>query len=115
MSVLAEEAGPDARREVYSCDVVFGAINEIGFDVLRDQLITRREDAVRTPADVAVVDEADSVMVDEALVPLVLAGSEPGAGPPASITGRRGRPGDREARARPRPGRARCHSSRSVR
>ncbi|MGP5082194.1 accessory Sec system translocase SecA2 [Corynebacterium variabile] len=83
---IAEEAGPDARREVYSCDVVFGAINEIGFDVLRDQLITRREDAVRTPADVAVVDEADSVMVDEALVPLVLAGSEPGAGPAASIT-----------------------------
>lgn len=83
---IAEDAGPDARREVYSCDVVFGAINEIGFDVLRDQLITRREDAVRTPADVAVVDEADSVMVDEALVPLVLAGSEPGAGPAASIT-----------------------------
>ncbi|WP_312775120.1 accessory Sec system translocase SecA2 [Corynebacterium variabile] len=83
---IAEEAGPDARREVYSCDVVFGAINEIGFDVLRDQLITRREDAVRTPADVAVVDEADSVMVDEALVPLVLAGSETGAGPAASIT-----------------------------
>ena len=83
---IAEEAGPDARRVVYSCDVVFGAINEIGFDVLRDQLITRREDAVRTPADVAVVDEADSVMVDEALVPLVLAGSEPGAGPAASIT-----------------------------
>ena len=83
---IAEEAAPDARREVYSCDVVFGAINEIGFDVLRDQLITRREDAVRTPADVAVVDEADSVMVDEALVPLVLAGSEPGAGPAASIT-----------------------------
>jgi preprotein translocase subunit SecA len=83
---IAEEAGPDVRREVYSCDVVFGAINEIGFDVLRDQLITRREDAVRTPADVAVVDEADSVMVDEALVPLVLAGSEPGAGPAAAIT-----------------------------
>ncbi|WP_130839161.1 accessory Sec system translocase SecA2 [Corynebacterium neomassiliense] len=83
---VAEEAGPDERREVYRRDVVFGAVNEIGFDVLRDQLITRRRDAARPPADVAVIDEADSVMVDEALVPLVLAGSEPGAGPSGRIT-----------------------------
>lgn len=84
---ISDDAGADERRDVYSRDVVFGAVNEIGFDVLRDQLITRREDAVRTPADVAVIDEADSVMVDEALVPLVLAGSEPGAGPSGRITG----------------------------
>ncbi|AGP30700.1 accessory Sec system translocase SecA2 [Corynebacterium terpenotabidum] len=83
---IADEAGSEERRDIYTRDVVFGAVNEIGFDVLRDQLITRREDAVRTPADVAVIDEADSVMVDEALVPLVLAGSEPGAGPTAQIT-----------------------------
>ncbi|MDN5582156.1 MAG: accessory Sec system translocase SecA2 [Corynebacterium sp.] len=83
---IAEEYGADERRDVYSRDVVFGAVNEMGFDVLRDQLITRREDAVRTPADVAVIDEADSVMVDEALVPLVLAGSEPGPAPTGQIT-----------------------------
>lgn len=83
---IADEMIPAERRGIYARDVVFGAVNEIGFDVLRDQLITRRSDAVRTPADVALIDEADSVMVDEALVPLVLAGSEPGSGPTAQIT-----------------------------
>lgn len=83
---IAEEYGSDERREIYSRDVVFGAVNEMGFDVLRDQLITRRVDAVRAAADVAIIDEADSVMVDEALVPLVLAGSEPGPAPTGRIT-----------------------------
>lgn len=83
---INEDLTADERRDIYSRDVVFGAINELGFDVLRDQLITRRADQVRTPADVAVIDEADSVMVDEALVPLVLAGSEPGPAPAGRIT-----------------------------
>ncbi|MCJ7859787.1 accessory Sec system translocase SecA2 [Corynebacterium kalidii] len=83
---ISEEHGADERRDIYSRDVIFGAVNEMGFDVLRDQLITRRADAVRTPADVAIIDEADSVMVDEALVPLVLAGSEPGPAPAGRIT-----------------------------
>ncbi|WP_296214502.1 accessory Sec system translocase SecA2 [uncultured Corynebacterium sp.] len=83
---INEDLSADQRREIYSRDVIFGAINELGFDVLRDQLITRRADQVRTPADVAVIDEADSVMVDEALVPLVLAGSEPGPAPAGRIT-----------------------------
>ncbi|HIW94883.1 MAG TPA: accessory Sec system translocase SecA2 [Candidatus Corynebacterium gallistercoris] len=83
---ITEEMGPEERREVYGRDIVFGAINELGFDVLRDQLVTRREDTVRVDADVAIIDEADSVMVDEALVPLVLAGSEPGPAPAGQIT-----------------------------
>lgn len=83
---IHEDLTADQRRDVYSRDVIFGAINELGFDVLRDQLITRRAEQVRTPADVAVIDEADSVMVDEALVPLVLAGSEPGPAPAGRIT-----------------------------
>lgn len=83
---INEDLTADQRRDIYSRDVIFGAINELGFDVLRDQLITRRADQVRTPADVAVIDEADSVMVDEALVPLVLAGSEPGPAPAGRIT-----------------------------
>ena len=83
---IHEDLSPEERREIYSRDIVFGAINELGFDVLRDQLITRQEDAVRADADVAIIDEADSVMVDEALVPLVLAGSEPGPAPAGRIT-----------------------------
>ncbi|WP_186277185.1 accessory Sec system translocase SecA2 [Corynebacterium anserum] len=83
---ISEELDSASRRDIYARDIVFGAINELGFDVLRDHLITRRSDQVRTDADVAIVDEADSVMVDEALVPLVLAGSEPGRAPAGRIT-----------------------------
>ncbi|BBX37401.1 protein translocase subunit SecA 2 [Mycolicibacterium mageritense] len=63
------------RREAYKCDVTYASVNEIGFDVLRDQLVTDVEDLVSPNPDVALIDEADSVLVDEALVPLVLAGT----------------------------------------
>ncbi|HTY28127.1 MAG TPA: accessory Sec system translocase SecA2, partial [Mycobacterium sp.] len=57
------------------CDVTYASVNEIGFDVLRDQLVTDVADLVSPNPDVALIDEADSVLVDEALVPLVLAGT----------------------------------------
>ncbi|MDA2893520.1 accessory Sec system translocase SecA2 [Mycolicibacterium sp. BiH015] len=63
------------RREAYECDITYASVNEIGFDVLRDQLVTDLEDLVSPNPDVALIDEADSVLVDEALVPLVLAGT----------------------------------------
>ena len=53
----------------------YASVNEIGFDVLRDQLVTDVDDLVSPEPDVALIDEADSVLVDEALVPLVLAGT----------------------------------------
>ena len=83
---IGEKMDSDSRRDAYRCDVVYGPVSEIGFDVLRDQLIVRPEDAVQHGADVAIVDEADSVLVDEALVPLVLAGSAPGVAPAGQIT-----------------------------
>ncbi|PRC48686.1 accessory Sec system translocase SecA2, partial [Mycobacterium sp. ITM-2017-0098] len=63
------------RRTAYTCDVTYASVNEIGFDVLRDQLVTTVDDLVSPNPDVALIDEADSVLVDEALVPLVLAGT----------------------------------------
>lgn len=63
------------RRAAYECDVAYASVNEIGFDVLRDQLVTDVDDLVSPRPDVALIDEADSVLVDEALVPLVLAGT----------------------------------------
>lgn len=63
------------RREAYKCDITYASVNEIGFDVLRDQLVTDVDDLVSPNPDVALIDEADSVLVDEALVPLVLAGT----------------------------------------
>lgn len=86
VAAITEHMTPDERREAYKADVVYGPVNEIGFDVLRDQMITNRAQAVQHGADVAVVDEADSVLVDEALVPLVLAGSEPGTAPGSRVT-----------------------------
>ncbi len=69
------ESTADERRAAYQCNVTYASINEIGFDVLRDQLVTDVEDLVSPNPDVALIDEADSVLVDEALVPLVLAGT----------------------------------------
>lgn len=72
---VTAESTADERRKAYECDVTYGSVNEIGFDVLRDQLVTDVDDLVSPNPDVAVIDEADSVLVDEALVPLVLAGT----------------------------------------
>ncbi len=76
---------PGQRREAYAADVTYGSVSEIGFDVLRDRLATDPADLVSPTPQVALVDEADSVMVDEALVPLVIAGSVAGAGPAPRI------------------------------
>ena len=72
---VTADSTPAERRTAYKCDVTYGSVNEIGFDVLRDQLVTDVNDLVSPNPDVALIDEADSVLVDEALVPLVLAGT----------------------------------------
>ncbi|OBJ61647.1 accessory Sec system translocase SecA2 [Mycobacterium sp. 1423905.2] len=72
---ITAESSAEDRRTAYACDVTYASVNEIGFDVLRDQLVTDVEDLVSPNPDVALIDEADSVLVDEALVPLVLAGT----------------------------------------
>lgn len=72
---ITGESTSEERRAAYDCDVTYASVNEIGFDVLRDQLVTDVDDLVSPNPDVALIDEADSVLVDEALVPLVLAGT----------------------------------------
>ena len=72
---ITAESTSEERRAAYACDVTYASVNEIGFDVLRDQLVTDVADLVSPDPDVALIDEADSVLVDEALVPLVLAGT----------------------------------------
>ena len=74
---ITADSTADERRAAYECDVTYASVNEIGFDVLRDQLVTDVDDLVSPNPDVALIDEADSVLVDEALVPLVLAGTTP--------------------------------------
>lgn len=72
---ISEADSDGTRRQSYRAEVVYGAVTEIGFDVLRDRFIVD-DDEIRVPnRDVVIVDEADSVLIDEARVPLVLAGS----------------------------------------
>ncbi|WP_026118141.1 accessory Sec system translocase SecA2 [Nocardiopsis salina] len=72
---INEDSTPDERREAYSQDITYAAVSELGFDVLRDRMVTDAADRVVPPPAVAIIDEADSVLVDEARVPLVLAGA----------------------------------------
>ena len=83
---VTESGEREDRVESYRADVVYAPVAEIGFDLLRDNQITSRGQTVQARADVALVDEADSVLVDEALVPLVLAGSKPGEQATGQIT-----------------------------
>ena len=66
----------EARRAAYACDITYATANEIGFDSLRDQVALRVEDQVHREFQAAVIDEADSILIDEARIPLVLAGGE---------------------------------------
>lgn len=79
------ESTAEQRREAYRRDITYASINEVGFDLLRDQLVTDIDDLVSPKPDVALIDEADSVLVDEALVPLVLAGTTHKETPRAEI------------------------------
>ena len=83
---VTEASTREERVSAYRSDIVYGPVTEIGFDHLRDNQITHREQTVQVAADVALVDEADSVLVDEALVPLVLAGAKPGEQATGQIT-----------------------------
>ena len=65
---------PDERRAAYSCHVTYTTANECGFDLLRDQLCLHPHEQVHRPLYSTVIDEADSILIDEARIPLVIAG-----------------------------------------
>src|ERR1022692_2942641 len=71
---------PAERRAAYACDITYVTANEIGFDVLRDRLALRLDEQVHRPFSTAVIDEVDSILIDEARIPLVIAGGDRGAG-----------------------------------
>lgn len=73
-----EASAPEQRRTAYACDVTYVSVSEAGFDYLRDQLVTDAEARVQPALRTAIVDEADSILIDEARVPMVLAGAVPG-------------------------------------
>jgi preprotein translocase subunit SecA len=68
------EPGGDARRKQYECDITYGTNSEFGFDYLRDNMKERVDLQVQGPLDFAIVDEVDSILIDEARTPLIISG-----------------------------------------
>ncbi len=69
---------PQDRHPIYACDIIYGTNNEFGFDYLRDNMKSRVEDQVQRDLDFAIVDEVDSILVDEARTPLIISGPATG-------------------------------------
>ncbi|HES7128553.1 TPA: preprotein translocase subunit SecA [Streptococcus pyogenes] len=66
---------PAEKREAYNCDITYSTNSEVGFDYLRDNMVVRQEDMVQRPLNFALVDEVDSVLIDEARTPLIVSGA----------------------------------------
>ena len=64
----------DQRRAAYACDVTYGTNNELGFDYLRDNMVIYKKDKVQREHNFAIVDEVDSILIDEARTPLIISG-----------------------------------------
>ena len=64
----------DERRAAYNCDVTYATNNELGFDYLRDNMVTHKEERVQREPNFAIVDEVDSILIDEARTPLIISG-----------------------------------------
>ncbi len=71
---ILSDMSPDQRRASYACDITYGTNNEFGFDYLRDNMAWSRDDLVQRGHHYAVVDEVDSILIDEARTPLIISG-----------------------------------------
>ena len=67
---------PSEKRDVYACDITYTTNNELGFDYLRDNMVVRKEDRVNRGYNFAIIDEIDSVLIDEARTPLIISGGQ---------------------------------------
>ena len=74
VGVNLREMSAEEKQDAYNCDITYSTNNEIGFDYLRDNMVTRKEDRVQRPLNYAIIDEVDSVLIDEARTPLIISG-----------------------------------------
>lgn len=72
--VITNSLNSEERRTAYAADITYGTNNEFGFDYLRDNMAFRKEDRVQRPLNYAIVDEVDSILIDEARTPLIISG-----------------------------------------
>ena len=71
---IVRELEPNERRAAYNCDITYGTNNEFGFDYLRDNMVVYRDSMVQRKLNYAIVDEVDSILIDEARTPLIISG-----------------------------------------
>ena len=76
VGVNLRELSPKEKQEVYNCDITYSTNNEIGFDYLRDNMVVRKEDRVQRPLNYCIIDEVDSILIDEARTPLIISGGQ---------------------------------------
>ncbi len=74
VGVILNSMGPEERREAYNCDITYGTNNEFGFDYLRDNMAVYEKNLVQRGLHYAIIDEVDSVLIDEARTPLIISG-----------------------------------------
>lgn len=90
VGVILAQMTPDERRVAYNADITYGTNNEFGFDYLRDNMAHSLDDLVQRGHNFAIVDEVDSILIDEARTPLIISGPADGAS-----TGTSSSPGSR--------------------
>lgn len=73
--VIVNGLAGDDRKNAYKCDITYGTNSEFGFDYLRDNMVTKLEDKVQRPLNFCIVDEVDSILIDEARTPLIISGA----------------------------------------
>ena len=74
VGINLRELSPKEKREVYNCDIMYTTNNELGFDYLRDNMVVRKEERVGRRLNYCIIDEVDSVLIDEARTPLIISG-----------------------------------------
>ena len=68
------ELSNEQKKEQYLCDITYSTNNELGFDYLRDHMVIYKENIVQRPLNFAIIDEVDSILIDEARTPLIISG-----------------------------------------
>jgi len=76
VGVNLRELTPQEKQAVYNADITYSTNNEIGFDYLRDNMVIRKEDRVQRPLNFVIIDEVDSILIDEARTPLIISGGK---------------------------------------
>ena len=74
VGVIVHGQTPEVRRQQYNCDITYGTNNEYGFDYLKDNMVIHKEQRVQRELNYAIVDEVDSILIDEARTPLIISG-----------------------------------------